>query len=1327
MLRELWLAHNDLTCDDAYNIGIVLKSNFFLQFLDMSNNNIQVRAPFPDIVSHAIGNLIFFFFHFGSQDRGVLHLSEALIEQANYFKVLHGTSTTGTGTPISTFKHTLTRGEKLECFDKNKPESKYKCLAELINATKPIAIAPFAATTTTIANKSPVTETGSDVVKPKVDSDRCSAIDMEEKKKKGDAVDSNPLVTIFEKNDNNNRSAVPLEETVTTESSVAAIENADSMTNIEPAEEAGVKSNSNNNNNNNCVPVTEPAADVTAVIDDQLHSRSDSGDVMAPVAMTKMDAATKPIDKAEEIHETGSNADTTDNCPPLDINENQAEIKLNYAEVVKMDSSLENSAIFDTATIGASCSSNSSSDSDSNAAKNETNSTTRNPTNSSSSSDLEEKVQNDIEDETGNVCMKRPMEVSSPKPISQPMNNHGIENDDDDDELSPICKIRLPLNSPRFVKTKDIMTELPLTPDSSHSLDSSCEFSTSMAPIGPGRSFSSESLNSETSVESNDSKSSIKLAEAKFSRNGTLERQSSNSATAAPASISVPNGLQVLMLWNNHITRNAAQPMSDLLAATTTLEILNVGKNVLSNDFIANIKCSLKSNTSLVSLGLQSAHLTNEGVKTLSEILDFGGNVTLQRVDLRDNNLQVSGLTALNEVLKSNKSITRIDLDDVPRRAHVSSPNVTNCDLQSHFDYFPFCHSQDHGSDSSIDYSRVVNNIRSLCARNENPPEREQIRTAVKRVRNNFLHSRKISLTCQSIRNPALDSPPASTKQPATKVERHLLDPARKSGGRLKSPLPSPIPSPVSSPIPSPSRSRFHVSRVVESNSTVSPITPPSSNSCSPTSFSSSRFRVTVVEPPKVMSAPVTIINNNNSTNKESNESSKLTQMLPPSQPLISLSQPSTKATERPTLTAPTTQLTVIDSMIPGNGSFDSPDLEVKAYMDDSCSSFSSLDSIDRGHDLNTSMSSMESYDILVGDKVSGAGSAKSNIGLTTESSSSSLESAGSTKIDNNASSLEVSTCSNDSIYGSQEFPVLKSNEGTLTNSPVSPCSGGTPSDKEHLSPKTVADEKRVRKTSWISRGDAVPATLDKLLSIFHHPGNFFTRSNNGDAANKKETSPSGTTPLQPQQENKPPSRKESPMGGLFAWTKKENVFDECDNRTLTADALATLTATSAKPSPKSPLQSNVSPEHTLNATDSVTIEAIPIKMKQDVKENISPEHTVTVDSMTNLQAKPVQQPPTTPPTLEKEKVRFEVGGNEDEDDEEDELQALAASQQQSIHMQTIAVGKALSLGQITRDSLSILRGNSNNSQDSMRSLESLSEIVFEDEQLPKTANTSNK
>lgn len=42
VLKELWLAHNDLTSDDAYTLGIVLKANLYLQFLDISNNNIEV-------------------------------------------------------------------------------------------------------------------------------------------------------------------------------------------------------------------------------------------------------------------------------------------------------------------------------------------------------------------------------------------------------------------------------------------------------------------------------------------------------------------------------------------------------------------------------------------------------------------------------------------------------------------------------------------------------------------------------------------------------------------------------------------------------------------------------------------------------------------------------------------------------------------------------------------------------------------------------------------------------------------------------------------------------------------------------------------------------------------------------------------------------------------------------------------------------------------------------------------------------------------------------------------------------------------------------------
>lgn len=198
----------------------------------------------------------------------------------------------------------------------------------------------------------------------------------------------------------------------------------------------------------------------------------------------------------------------------------------------------------------------------------------------------------------------------------------------------------------------------------------------------PERSFSSDSLNSDTSLDSNDSKSSIRLAEAKFSKNGTLERQTekTNLTTDQTPAIA-PSGLQVLVLWNNHLTRHASKPFSDLIAKNASLEILNIGRNNLGNDFLTNVKTSLRSNTTLTNLGLQGAHLSCTAVKSLAEILEFGGNTSLQRIDVRDNNIQGSGLISLDEAMKSNKTVTRIDLDDFPRKILVSDFIFIECFL----------------------------------------------------------------------------------------------------------------------------------------------------------------------------------------------------------------------------------------------------------------------------------------------------------------------------------------------------------------------------------------------------------------------------------------------------------------------------------------------------------------------------------------------------------------------------------------------------------------------------------------------------------------------
>lgn len=211
---------------------------------------------------------------------------------------------------------------------------------------------------------------------------------------------------------------------------------------------------------------------------------------------------------------------------------------------------------------------------------------------------------------------------------------------------------------------------------------------------------------------------------------------------------------------------------------------------------------------------MKATQLTCDGLKTLGDIIQFGGNSTLQRVDLRNNELSVFGLSALSEALKSNKNIIRVDLDE-------------------------------KGMYDGPEYQRWLSTIKEQCAHNENPPEpveAAKATTTVQRIKRNHLSTRKISLTCSSIKV----------------VPKQLLDP--KKSGRSSSP------SPVLSPLPSPSRNRFQVSRVSESSSgvssklTSSTSPSPSSSSGSPTFFpSNSRFRVVQVpEAPKIEKKPET-------------------------------------------------------------------------------------------------------------------------------------------------------------------------------------------------------------------------------------------------------------------------------------------------------------------------------------------------------------------------------------------------------------------------------------------------------------------------------------
>ncbi|KPJ00444.1 Leucine-rich repeat-containing protein 68 [Papilio xuthus] len=120
-------------------------------------------------------------------------------------------------------------------------------------------------------------------------------------------------------------------------------------------------------------------------------------------------------------------------------------------------------------------------------------------------------------------------------------------------------------------------------------------------------------------------------------------------------------GLAFLVLWNNQLTRNCAVHLARMLRSSSSLCVLNVGRNALGCDAVRVL--AEGGLGALLSLGLQAARLGPDAARPLAALLAAG---QLQRLDLRDNKLCSSSLQVILNAMKDNTTITQIDLDDPP-------------------------------------------------------------------------------------------------------------------------------------------------------------------------------------------------------------------------------------------------------------------------------------------------------------------------------------------------------------------------------------------------------------------------------------------------------------------------------------------------------------------------------------------------------------------------------------------------------------------------------------------------------------------------------------
>lgn len=571
--------------------------------------------------------------------------------------------------------------------------------------------------------------------------------------------------------------------------------------------------------------------------------------------------------------------------------------------------------------------------------------------------------------------------------------------------------------------------------------------------------------------------------------------------------------------------------------------------------------------------------------------------------------------------------------------------------------------------------------------------------------------SRKISLTCQSVK-PEFLIPAVPVGGVKGTGGAALLDPTRKSSsGRLKSPLPSPIPSPVPSPIPSPSRSRFQVSRVQETAS-LSPLTPPSSTSSSPTN-SISRFRVTAVQESKAkttvlvrshaMTIPSSSVSGGNSVGNNNGKAPEV----------LLFGQPKSQPQEGNIFfgTTPPSSVEKQLSMAKGSGggggresnkrlqsvsldtissSLDSPDLEVKRIMmlDDS-SSIGSLDSYNAQFvPAASSLSSTESLDVI---------SAKEEEELPAHLT---------LKMSIDSSVESISEKCNNLVL--QEPPTTRK-----VCTEVEGTEGATKHDKPMTS--AAAPAARTRKTSWIP---ANQATIDKLMSIFQNPFSRQSSPNDGHHLHHhqgeervsdgqlqhllsssssssstaqvavlsagNEPCPSSMGHLQGGAPTATATRKDNSLGNLFNWAASGMKRDERDKSS--SERLAAEEATTSKQQgvliQRSKSESN---NNTINSSTTkegggaaagggavpspsmgdtvfqLESELISDSLMNEIKENISPEHTITANSVQQQQQQnqqlrsPLGQSGGGPGDNENKgelvRVKFKLGSTEDFDD----------------------------------------------------------------------------
>ncbi|KAF9568332.1 hypothetical protein EC968_002985 [Mortierella alpina] len=118
--------------------------------------------------------------------------------------------------------------------------------------------------------------------------------------------------------------------------------------------------------------------------------------------------------------------------------------------------------------------------------------------------------------------------------------------------------------------------------------------------------------------------------------------------------------LVTLGLQQSLIEGDRAKALAEALKFNSTLTTLNLKKSSIGDNGAKALAKALKVNSTLTTLNLRSNSIGDDGIKTLAEALNF--NSTLSTLRLEDNSIRGDGAKALADALKINSTLTTLSL-----------------------------------------------------------------------------------------------------------------------------------------------------------------------------------------------------------------------------------------------------------------------------------------------------------------------------------------------------------------------------------------------------------------------------------------------------------------------------------------------------------------------------------------------------------------------------------------------------------------------------------------------------------------------------------------